>query len=371
MSDWWWERLKAGGEGYNRGWDGWMASPTQWAQVLVNSASWCSTGRPGVLQSVGSWRVGHEWATELNWNHSSRFFQVCSPERSAWGSWDHKGKRCSSSQGAQECGTDSPSWAARTLSSDESLTSSWSQGEGCWSACRLVWATAGRCLSSLTTGEAQGTHALGPHWAPAPHPWGESFQAVVKVIFGGNQQKGSESSRDLPSPRTWHRQVHWGHPGGGEPISDGGTWWKGHRTRGGRGWWAASPELRWSQWGPRFLLLLSRSHQTEATSHGEPWGNSGKRIPAFQQPSDCSHSPLWALRKLRKEKSGCWPQVVRCVSKGMISVRWLVHLPTHRKVLNSLTLDASPWFCNPKRLYWIKQLSTPMLKYYYVYTYEV
>ena len=108
--------------------------------------------------------------------------------------------------------------------------------------------------------------------------------------------------------------------------------------------------LRWSHWGPRFPLLLSRSSQTEATPHGEPRGNSGKkRIPAFQQPSDCSHSPLWSLRKLRKEKTGCWSQVVRCVSKGMISVRWLVHLPTHRKVLSSLTLDAAPWFWMPKR----------------------
>ena len=64
---WCWERLKAGGEGDNRGWDGWMASLTQWTWVLVNSRSWWWTGRPGLLQPMGSQRVGHDWATELNW----------------------------------------------------------------------------------------------------------------------------------------------------------------------------------------------------------------------------------------------------------------------------------------------------------------
>ena len=58
---WCWERLKVGGEGDDRGWDGWMASPTQWTWV------WASL--PGVLQSMGSQKVGHEWATELNWFH--------------------------------------------------------------------------------------------------------------------------------------------------------------------------------------------------------------------------------------------------------------------------------------------------------------
>ena len=62
---WCWERLKAGGEGDDRGWDGWMASPTQWTWVCVSSGSWWWTGRPGVLQSTGLQRVGHNWATEL------------------------------------------------------------------------------------------------------------------------------------------------------------------------------------------------------------------------------------------------------------------------------------------------------------------
>ena len=62
-----WERLRAGGEGDDRGWDGWMASQTQWTRVWVNSRSWWWTGKPGVLWFMGSQRVGHDWATELNW----------------------------------------------------------------------------------------------------------------------------------------------------------------------------------------------------------------------------------------------------------------------------------------------------------------
>ena len=65
--DWCWERLGAGGEGDNRGWDGWMASLPRWTWVWVNSWSWCWTGRPGVLWFMGSQRVGHDWVTELNW----------------------------------------------------------------------------------------------------------------------------------------------------------------------------------------------------------------------------------------------------------------------------------------------------------------
>ena len=66
-----WERLRVGGEGDDRGWDGWMASPTQWTWVWVSSGSWWWTGRPGMLQSMGSQRIGHDWATELNWTGSS------------------------------------------------------------------------------------------------------------------------------------------------------------------------------------------------------------------------------------------------------------------------------------------------------------
>ena len=63
---WCWEGLGAGGEGDDRGWDGWMASQTQWTWVWVNSRSWWWTGRPGVLWFMGWQRVRHDWATELN-----------------------------------------------------------------------------------------------------------------------------------------------------------------------------------------------------------------------------------------------------------------------------------------------------------------
>ena len=64
---WCWEELGAGGEGDNRGWDGWMASATQWTWVWVNSRSLWWTGRRGVLRCTRSQRVGHNWATELKW----------------------------------------------------------------------------------------------------------------------------------------------------------------------------------------------------------------------------------------------------------------------------------------------------------------
>ena len=60
-----WERLKM--EGDDRGWDGWMASPTQWTWISVNSGSWWWTGKSSVLQSMGSQKVGHKWANELKW----------------------------------------------------------------------------------------------------------------------------------------------------------------------------------------------------------------------------------------------------------------------------------------------------------------
>ena len=63
---WCQERLRAGGEGDDREWDGWMASPTQWTWVWVDSGSWWWTGRPGVLRFMGLQRVKYDWATELN-----------------------------------------------------------------------------------------------------------------------------------------------------------------------------------------------------------------------------------------------------------------------------------------------------------------
>ena len=68
---WCWERLKAGGEGDDRGWDGWMASLTRWTWVWVNSRSWWWTGRPDVLRFMGSQRVDStEW---LNWTELNLF----------------------------------------------------------------------------------------------------------------------------------------------------------------------------------------------------------------------------------------------------------------------------------------------------------
>ena len=61
---WCWEGLGAGGEGDNRGWDGWMASPTQWTGVGISSMRWWRTGKSSVLQSMGSQIVGNDWVTE-------------------------------------------------------------------------------------------------------------------------------------------------------------------------------------------------------------------------------------------------------------------------------------------------------------------
>ena len=67
-------KIKDGRRRDDRGWGGWMASPTQWTWVWVNPGSWWWTGRPGVLQSMRSQRVGYDWATELNFHEDSFFF---------------------------------------------------------------------------------------------------------------------------------------------------------------------------------------------------------------------------------------------------------------------------------------------------------
>ena len=69
---WCWKGLKAGGDRGDRVWDGWMASPTQWTWVWVNSGSWWWIRRPGVLLSMGLQRVGHDWVTEVNWEPGVR-----------------------------------------------------------------------------------------------------------------------------------------------------------------------------------------------------------------------------------------------------------------------------------------------------------
>jgi len=72
-----WEELRAGGEGNNRGCDGWMASLTRWTWVWVNSWSWWWTGRPDVLQLMGLQRVRHDWVTELIYiSHNRRDHRI-------------------------------------------------------------------------------------------------------------------------------------------------------------------------------------------------------------------------------------------------------------------------------------------------------
>ena len=72
---WCWEGLGAWGEGDDRGWDDWMASSTWSTWVWVNSGRWWWTGKPGVLWFMGSQKVGHDWATELNWKQLN--FSLC------------------------------------------------------------------------------------------------------------------------------------------------------------------------------------------------------------------------------------------------------------------------------------------------------
>ena len=70
---WCWERLKAEREEDHRGLDVWMASPIQWTLIWASFGDWWWTRKPGVLQSTGSQRVGHNWATELNWTENNNF----------------------------------------------------------------------------------------------------------------------------------------------------------------------------------------------------------------------------------------------------------------------------------------------------------
>ena len=79
------ERLKAGGEGDNRGWDGWMASSTQWTWVWPSSRSWWWTGRPGVLQSMSLKEL--DTTEELNWTESFSFIKPLGNLRSIWNTW--------------------------------------------------------------------------------------------------------------------------------------------------------------------------------------------------------------------------------------------------------------------------------------------
>ena len=86
---WCWERLKAGGEWGNRGWDGWMASPTQWTWVWINSGRWWRTRKPGVLQSMVSQTVGQDWVTEQQqkWHQSLQLKKKKIIHLARWSIW--------------------------------------------------------------------------------------------------------------------------------------------------------------------------------------------------------------------------------------------------------------------------------------------
>ena len=89
---WRWERLRAGGERDDKAWDGWMALSTRWTWVWVDCGSWWWTGRPGVLPFMGSQRVGHDWAAELNWTELMHIYW-----RRRWTFlWHYSGKNRSS-----------------------------------------------------------------------------------------------------------------------------------------------------------------------------------------------------------------------------------------------------------------------------------
>ena len=90
---WCWERLKVGGEGDDRGWDGWMASLIQWTCIWASSRSWWWTRKPGVLQSMRLQRVGHDWTTEQNWTDVFVFFKYYL-NVSPWG-WQRHKRNCS------------------------------------------------------------------------------------------------------------------------------------------------------------------------------------------------------------------------------------------------------------------------------------
>ena len=74
---WCWERLNAGREGDDRGWDGWMASPTRWTWIWASSGCCWWTGKPGMLPSMGLQRAGHEWASALKLSDITRLNAFC------------------------------------------------------------------------------------------------------------------------------------------------------------------------------------------------------------------------------------------------------------------------------------------------------
>ena len=137
---WCWERLRERGGGDDTGWDGWMASPTPWTWVWGRSGSWWWTGKPGMLRSMGSQRVRHDWATE----HPLK--------DKGWGR-----KRCpnSSPDTLGETSADLAKAVMLKTRVSGGYSSPRDQGSCAWSS--------QRCLGPLSKGEAKDPHRH-PAW---------------------------------------------------------------------------------------------------------------------------------------------------------------------------------------------------------------
>ena len=105
-SPWCWERLRAEGEEGIRGWDGWMASPMQWTWTWANFGRWGGTGRPGMLQSMGSPRVRHDWVTEQQ--QSCKEIKPINPKRNQ--PWTFIGKTDPEAEAPMLWQPDAKSW---------------------------------------------------------------------------------------------------------------------------------------------------------------------------------------------------------------------------------------------------------------------
>ena len=156
---WCWEGLGAGGEGDDGGWDGWMASPTWWTWVWVNSRSWRRTGRPGMLQFMGSQRVRHDWVTELNW-----IWAIVSSQSCFW--WLYR--------------TSLPS-AAKNIINLISVLTIW------WCPCiesSLVLLEEGVCYDQCIALEKMAICKQKPQKEPTPWSWTSKVQKFKKINFG-------------------------------------------------------------------------------------------------------------------------------------------------------------------------------------------
>ena len=159
---WCWERLKVGGEGDDRGWDGWMASLTQWIWVWVNSSSWWWTGRPGVLWSMGSQRDGHDWANELNWTETAwdrgTFAAAREPGKTSLPTIEYKGTTAGTKHNYTYVSSWGKIWTRRYTERPKNATATSEE----------LGRKAGHCACPLTEHHQRGGQTL-RH--PQPDPW--------------------------------------------------------------------------------------------------------------------------------------------------------------------------------------------------------